>query len=240
MSNPVLNESAIFKRADKTADDATMTISGTMNAIAVLFGLSGIAAVLSWNATSVESFPAWLPLAGIGGMVIAIVLAFRMRWAMYLGPVYALVQGAFVGAISKVYDAAYDGIVLQAALGTATVFVVMWALWSSRIIKVTARFRMIVVAATLSIFVLYLGAFIVNFFTPVSFLSSASGLSIGISVLVIGVAALNLALDFDLIERGIAGKGPKYLEWYAAFGLLVTVIWLYLEILRLLSKLQRR
>ncbi len=217
-----------------------MTFGGTANAIAVLFGLTGITSVLAWNATSVDRFPAWVPLGGILGMVICIGLSFRMQYARYLAPVYAIVQGAVVGSVSKIYDSAFDGIVLQAALGTATVFAVMWALWSFRVIKATERFRSVVVAATLAIFAMYLLSFIINIFTPVTFLSSPSLLGIGLSAVVIVVAALNLVLDFDLIERGIAGRGPKYLEWYGAFALLVTVIWLYFEILRLLAKLQRR
>jgi uncharacterized YccA/Bax inhibitor family protein len=221
----------------------TMTKSGTLTAIGVLFSLFLVSGVVGWylvddNGFGGVSVPGWIFVVPIVGFVAALVCAFKPQLARFVGPAYAVAQGVFVGAISHLYNIQWDGIVLQAVGATAATFAVMWFLYAARIIKVTEKFRSVIIAATLGIMVMYLVSFVVNIFTPVTFLSSASPLGIGLSVVICGIAALNLLLDFDLIDRGIAARAPKYMEWYAAFGLLVTVVWLYLEILRLLSKLR--
>lgn len=228
---------------------ATMTVGGTTSAALVLFTLLLLSAAAGWAATDDPtvlpdgsqgfSFPmlAWV---GLGvGFVAVISLYFKPHLARFIAPVYALAQGFFVGAISKAYESFYDGIVLQAAAATIATFAVMLVLYRTQIIKVTDRFRRIVIGATLGIMVLYGVSFLINIFGGnVSFLSSPSLLGIGFSILVCGIAAMNLALDFDLIERGTQQGMPKSYEWFAAFGLLVTMIWLYLEFLRLLAKLR--
>ena len=168
-----------------------------------------------------------------------IALYFRPHWAKILGPIYALAQGFFLGAISKAFESRWDGIVLQAALATIAVFAVMLVLYSTRIIKVTNRFRRIVIGATLGVMLLYLVSIVLSLFGgEIAFINEPSLFGILFSVFVCGLAAFNLALDFDFIERGAREGMAKDYEWFAAVGLLVTVVWLYLEILRLLAKLR--
>lgn len=223
----------------------TLTVGGVAQTTAILFALLLLSAAAGWASTpdagfnSVE-FP-MLAIVGIFvGFAVAITLAFKPMWAKWLAPVYAIAEGFFVGAISKAYENQYDGIVVQAAGATMAVFAVMLVLYRTRIIKVTDRMRRIVIGATLGIAVFYGISILVNLFGgDVPFINSASPLGIGFSFLVAGLAAFNLALDFDFVERAQAAGMPKQVEWYAGFGILVTVVWLYLEILRLLSKLQR-
>jgi len=193
--------------------------------------------------STTEGFPP-LAFAGIAvGFGCVIALYFRPQWARIVAPVYALAQGFAVGVVSKFYETYQHGIVVQAAGATIATFVVMLVLYRTKIIKVTDRFRRIVIAATMGIMLLYLVSFVIRLVAgagSVSFLSSPSALGIAFSVFVCVLAAMNLALNFDLIERGAAQGLPKGMEWYAAFGLMVTIVWLYLEILRLLSKLNRR
>jgi uncharacterized YccA/Bax inhibitor family protein len=224
-----------------------MTVAGTASATGVLFVLLLIAAGFGWAAVpaAVEgqapSFPGIALIGVFVGFGAVILSMFKPHLARYLAPVYAIAQGYFVGAISKSYENYQNGIVLQAAGATIAVFAVMLFLYGSRIIKVTDRMRRIVIGATMGIALLYLVSFLINIFGGnVSFLQEPSLLGIGFSVLVVGLAAFNLALDFDFIERGSKANLPKHMEWMAALGLLVTVVWLYLEILRLLSKLRDR
>ena len=224
-----------------------MSVRGVVSATTMLLGLLVISGVFGWASvpTAVEGEPIAFPgIAFIGvivGLAAVVACVFKPHLARYLAPVYALAEGFFVGAISKAYENYYDGIVVQAAGATVAVFAVMLFLYSSRIITVTDRMRRIVVGATAGIMVFYLASFVINLFGGgVSFLHSTSVFSIGFSLLVAGVAAFNLALDFDFIERGVKGGLPKNMEWMAALGLLVTVVWLYLEILRLFSKLRSR
>ncbi|MGI9029701.1 MAG: Bax inhibitor-1/YccA family protein, partial [Ilumatobacteraceae bacterium] len=222
-----------------------MTVNGTITATAVLFTLLLVSATAGWLATgaSEEGEPIQFPsLAMIGvvvGFVAVIALYFKPQWAKILGPIYAIAQGFFVGAISAVFNGQWDGIVVQAAGATLAVFTVMLVLYRTRIIKVTDRFRKIVIGATLGVMLLYLVSFVINLFgSEVGFINSPSALGIAFSVFVCGLAAFNLALDFDFIERGAREGLSKDYEWFAAVGLLVTVVWLYLEILRLLAKLR--
>lgn len=231
----------------------TMTMAGVATATGVLLALVLVAAFFGWQQVEQTSFidrfgnevhttqiPGWLFIPILAGLGVAILTVFKPNLARFTSPVYALLQGTFLGAISAVYNAAYDGIVLQAVLCTVGVFMVMLFLYATRIIKVTKKLVIAVVAATMGVFLTYLVTWIWSLFsngTPAIY--EAGALGIGFSVLVVGIAAFNLLLDFDFIERGTEAGLPKGMEWYAAFGLLVTLIWLYIEILRLLSKLRR-
>jgi uncharacterized YccA/Bax inhibitor family protein len=225
-----------------------MTVSGTATATGVLLVLLLAAAAVGWQAGPERSaeatgFPALAIVGVLVGFACAIAVHFRPMWARVLGPIYALAEGFFVGVISKAYENYQSGIVLQAAGATLAVFLVMLVLYRTQIIKVTDRFRRIVIGATMGLMVFYAVSFVFRLIAgpgSVSFFSSASLLGIGFSIFAAGLAAMNLALNFDFIERAAKSQQPKGLEWFAAFGLLVTVVWLYLEILRLLSKLNRR
>ena len=215
-----------------------MTISGTVAKSAFLLALVVGSGMWGWNQvepqTGTSSIPGWWFLIAIGAVVLAIVTAFRPQIAMFTGPLYALTMGVGLGVISHIYDAAYEGIVLQAIMATSVVFVVMLVLFVTGAIKVTARFRGIVVGATLGIFVFYLLTFVLTLF-GVSVPYMSGGLGILFSVFIVGIAALNLMLDFDMIVRGTDAGAPKYYEWYGAFGLTVTIIWMYIEMLRLIA-----
>jgi len=233
-----------------------MTVNGTIGKTAVLFTLLLLSAAAGWANTCAPDiverngelvYNYTIPtLAWVGmfvGVGLVFLLMFKPHLAKFIAPAYAIAQGFFLGAISKMYETFYDGIVVQAAGATIAVFGVMLFLYRARIIKVTERFRTIVISATIGIMVFYGVCFLIQLFAgsdSVSFLSSPSLLGIGFSVLVAGIAAMNLALDFDFIERGSKMGLDKNFEWYGAFGLLVTIIWLYLEMLRLLSKLRSR
>ncbi len=230
-----------------------MTVNGVISATAVLFVLLLVSAAFGWAQTETVTFEdgtsavSGIPALAWVGMVVGIgltfLLMFKPHLAKFVAPAYALAEGFFIGAISKAYETWYDGIVVQAAGATIAVFAVMLVLYRTRIIKVTNRFRKIVVTATIGVMVFYGVSFLIRLFAgadSISFLTSPSLLGIGFSVLVAGLAAFNLALDFDFIEKGAKQGLDKDFEWYAAFGLLVTIIWLYLELLRLLAKLRER
>lgn len=235
---------------------AMMTVNGTITKTALLFVLLLASATAGWIQTGgpevtevggQEIYSYSIPtLAWIGvivGFGLAILLMFKPHLAKFVAPLYAIAQGFFVGALSRMYETFYDGIVVQAAGATIAVFAVMLVLYRARIIKVTERFRTIVTAATLGIMLFYGVCFLISLFAgsdSISFLASPSLLGIAFSVFVAGLAAFNLALDFDFIERGSKMGLDKNFEWYGAFGLLVTIIWLYLEMLRLLAKLRER
>ena len=224
----------------------TMTASGTASAALLLMLLLVASAMFGWSSVSESvngavTFPGWAMAGALFGFVCAIVLTFKPKLARVLAPVYAIAEGVFVGAISKVFNTAYDGIVIQAVGITLGVFVTMLVLYRTGVIRVTDKMRRTIIGATLGIAIFYGVSFLLSLFgMNISFFNSSSPMSIGFSFLVAGLAAMNLALDFDFIERGEASGLPKYMEWYAAFGLMVTIVWLYLEILRLLAKLRDR
>jgi uncharacterized YccA/Bax inhibitor family protein len=225
-----------------------MTVGGTISAAGVLLVLLLASATLGWASgpdygNQVSGFPALALVGVIVGFACVIAMYFRPMWAKVLAPIYAVAEGFFLGVVSKAYESAYDGIVVQAVGATLGVFAVMLFLYRTKILKVTDRFRRIVITATMGLMVFYLVSFVIRLIAgpgSVSFLQSASGLGILFSVFAAGLAAMNLALDFDFIERGSRQGLPKGMEWFAAFALVVTLVWLYLELLRLLSKLQRR
>lgn len=229
-----------------------MTVNGTISATAVLFVLLLISATVGWMQTETvevdgQEFVSGIPALAWVGMIVGVgltfLLMFKPHLAKFVAPVYAIAEGFFIGAISKAYESWYDGIVVQAIGATVAVFMVMLVLYRTNIIKVTNRFRKIVITATIGVMLFYGVTFIISLFAgadSISFLSSPSLLGIAFSVFVAGLAAMNLALDFDFIERGAQQGLDKNFEWYAAFGLLVTLIWLYLELLRLLAKLRER
>lgn len=219
-----------------------MTVSGTMNKtfilLLILLGSSTITWWMTFNGYNS------MPLA-IGGAIVALILvlicAFRPQMASTLAPGYALFEGLFIGAISSIFEAMYPGIVINAVGATFVTFVVCLGLYRFGIVKVNEQFKSIVIAATLAIFTYYVVSWLISLFTdfvPVHY--GNSWMSIGISVFVIIVAALNLFLDFKMIEEGAEQYRPKYMEWFGAMGLMVTLVWLYIEFLRLLSKLASR
>lgn len=233
-----------------------MTVNGTITATATLLVLLLASAAVGWIATGgpeevvvdgQTTYEYGIPTLAWVGLVVGIgltfLLMFKPHLARIIAPIYALAEGFFIGAISRMYETFYDGIVIQAAGATIAVFATMLVLYRTRIIKVTERFRRIVVTATIGVMLFYGVTLLIRLFAgpdSVSFLSSPSLLGIGFSIFVAGLAAFNLALDFDFIERGAQQGLDKKFEWFAAFGLLVTIIWLYLELLRLLAKLRER
>ncbi len=243
-SNPTLQEKTykgtIFEGMS-TGEE--MTINGTLNKFGILMGLMILSTLYAWNlANRGEDMMPYMLVGVFGGLALALVMAFKMKWANYLAPAYALLKGLFVGAVSAMYNNAYPGLPMQAVALTLIVALVMFLVYRYRIIKVTGRFKTIIVIATAAIMLFYLVqwiTFLAMGSAIGSFTNAATPLGIGFSILVVGLAAFNLLLNFDMIEKGAEMKAPKYMEWYSAFGLLVTIIWLYLEILRLLSKLQR-
>ena len=177
----------------------------------------------------------------IVGFILALIISFKAHTAPYLAPIYAIFEGVFLGAISGIFELRFPGIVMQAIALTFGTLGCLLLAYKSGLIKATENFKLGVVAATGAIAVLYLVNFVMSFFgANMNFISSPTPIGIAFSAVVVVIAALNLVLDFDFIEKGVANKNPKYMEWYGAFGLLVTLCWLYLEILRLLSKIRDR
>ncbi|MGQ0434164.1 MAG: Bax inhibitor-1/YccA family protein [Microthrixaceae bacterium] len=224
--------------------DDTMSLNGVAWAASALLVLLVAAGVYGWNSVDHTAdsvaLPGWLFLVLFAGLGVAVLTMFKPKLARFTAPIYALLEGALLGAISAAYNSAYDGIVIQAVGLTIGVFAVMLFLFATRVIKVTDKLRTGIVAATGAVMLIYVANFILSLFgANVPFLHSTGALGIGISLAIVGVAAFNLLLDFDFVEKGVEAGAPRYMEWYAAFGLLVTLIWLYLELLRLLSKLQR-
>jgi uncharacterized YccA/Bax inhibitor family protein len=219
-----------------------MTLSGTINKTFILFLLLTASAMVIWWMTFNGMNPIVPAIGGaIVGLVLVLISAFKPQYSGYLAPGYALFEGLFIGGISAIFEIKYPGIVVQAVSATLVTFVVCLGLYKYKIVKVTEQFKSVVIAATLAIATYYLISWLVSMFT--SFVPVHHGnsmMSIGISVFVIIIAALNLFLDFDQMEKGVEQKLPKYMEWYGAMGLMITLVWLYIEFLRLLSKLSSR
>jgi len=234
--NPVLSKKTFI---NTISDDNQMTIEGTVNKTAISLLLLVGTGYLTFDVIN----PVLLIGSGIGGFILAIVTVFKKEWSPFTVPVYAVLEGAMLGGISYMYNSLYNGIVTNAILLTVGILVSLLIAYRSGYIKATENFKLGIFAATGGIAIVYLANFIMGFFGSglgVMSINNASPLSIGFSIVVVIIAALNLVLDFDFIEEGAEKGAPKYMEWYGAFGLLVTLIWLYLEILRLLAKLNSR
>ena len=247
-SNPVLSE----KRFKDTVLDQVvshenaMTVRGTMQKFGFLFLMVMGTAFYAWKEFADGGNVMPLILTGaIGGLVVAIVLMFKKEWSPYLAPAYALLEGLFVGGISAYFNFAFadkaPNIIINAVGLTFGTCIAMYLLYTFKIIKATAKFKAIVMTATAGLLIFYLITFVLGMFgISIPFLHESSALGIGFSIFVVALAALNLILNFDMIETGAELGAPKYMEWYSAFGLLVVIVWLYLEILRLLSLLSGR
>ena len=242
-SNPTLSEK-VFERAGYGSGN-TMTINGTVNKVGILLLLVLVPAAYMWN----QVMTAWEPsqalgpalLGGIGGFVVALITIFKKTWAPVTAPLYALLEGLFLGGISATYNIRFEGLPMQAVALTFGTLGVLLLAYRTGLVRATENFKLGVVAATGGIAMLYMVSIVMSFFgTRIPFIHEAGLFGIGFSLFVVVIAALNLVLDFDFIEKGSEMGAPKYMEWYAAFGLLVTLVWLYLEILRLLAKLQSR
>jgi len=222
-----------------------MTLNGTVNKTGLLLLLIMISASYAWSRfTGPESASAIMPLlliGAIGGLVFALITIFKKTWAPVTAPIYALLEGLFLGGLSAMLEARYPGIVVQAVGLTFGTLGALLMAYRSGLIRATENFKLGVVAATGGIFLLYMVNIVMGFFGhSIGFIHNSGWMGIGFSAFVVVIAALNLVLDFDFIEKGVEAGAPKYMEWYGAFGLIVTLVWLYLEILRLLSKLQSR
>lgn len=243
-SNPAFASGAFANYDWAGTRSTTMTVAGTVGKTSLLLAILSATAIWSWTQAGNNNInPILLFGSAIGGFVIAMVTIFRPTLAPYTAPFYAALEGIFLGALSNVIDRRYPGtgIAMQAVSLTFGTLAVMLMLYVTRVIRVTQRLAMGIVAATGALALVYFVSFILMLFhVQVPFLYGSSPISIGFSLLVVGLAAFNLLLDFDFIERGVQSGAPKAMEWYGAFGLMVTLIWLYLEILRLLRKFQDR
>ena len=242
-SNPALNPKTF--QGEGVGFGEAMTVSGTVNKAGILLICVVATAAWTWSqfiaSRTPEAVAPWLLIGGIGGFIVALVTIFKKTWAPITAPLYGLLEGLVLGAISALFELRFPGIAIQAVALTFGTMVALLLAYRSGMIRATENFKLGVVAATGGIAIFYLVTFVLGFF-GIHFTSiyGAGPIGIAFSVFVVIVAALNLVLDFDFIETGARMGAPKYMEWYAAFGLMVTLIWLYLEILRLLSKLRSR
>ncbi|MCH1547781.1 MAG: Bax inhibitor-1/YccA family protein [Flavobacteriaceae bacterium] len=240
--NPALNSNAFANETNKRRGAElvdVMTIKGTVDKTAIGLFLLIFSAYYTFSA----EMSYMIPVGIFGGLIIAIITIFKKEWSPITVPIYAILEGLALGSISFYFDEKYNGIVIQAIGLTLCILASLLIAYRSGIIKATENFKLGIFAATGGIFLIYLVSFIMSFFgTSFSVLSpnNSSLMSIGISLFIVVIASLNLVIDFDFIEEGAEKGAPKYMEWYGAFGLLVTLIWLYLEILKLLAKTRNR
>jgi len=243
--NPGLNKKTFTSLPRLGIGVEGMTLKGTIDKSFLLLIVLMVSALWPWTqfTSSGGDIQVVLPtmMVGVlGGFVLALIMSFKPALAPILAIPYAALEGLALGGISAAFELRYHGIAIQAVGLTFGVLAVLLIAYRMRLIRVTAQFRAMVIGATFGIALFYVAAMVLNLFhVSVPVLYAATPLGIGLSLVVVGIAALNLVLDFDLIERGVAGGAPKYMEWYAAFGLMVTLVWLYLELLRLLSKVRR-
>ncbi len=243
-ANPSLNKNTFAKVRDFAVPDNLMTLQGTVNKTAILLVLALLTASYVWRQfftyenTQVTMY---IMVGAIGGLIVAMVAIFKPKTAPLVAPIYALLEGLFLGGISCIFEASFPGIVIQAVgLTFGTLFARLFA-YRSGWIKATENFKLGVTAATGGIFMLYMVSFVLNLFgASVPFIHGNGIMGIGISGFIVVIAALNLVLDFDFIEEGVEQGAPKFMDWRAALGLMITLVWLYLEILHLLSKLRSR
>ena len=236
--NPALNKNT-FKNFTDNSISNQMTIDGTVNKTMLSLIVLFISAYYSWNSFS-QSF---IIVGSIGGFITALITIFKKHLAMYTVPIYAVFKGLMLGSLSFIFESSYPGIVNQAVFLTFGIMGALLFAYKTKIINPTENFKLGIFAATGGIAIIYIINFIMSFWgggISVMNPSNSSMFSIGFSFFVVIIASLNLVLDFDFIEEAAEAGVPKYMEWYAAFGLLITLIWLYIEILRLLAKLQNR
>lgn len=241
-SNPAFSKAVFNARSSVYSGAEAMTVNGTINKAIILTLLVGLGASYTWK-IFMESGVAnlWMAIGGIGGFIMALVTSFKKEWAGITAPIYAVLQGFFLGGISAIFESMYPGIVMQAVGLTVLTMLSMLLMYRTGVIKVTQKFKAGVFAATGGIALFYLFSFVLSLFgVNMSIMHGSGTLSIVISLVVVAVAALNLVIDFDFIDKAAAQGAPKYFEWYGAFGLMVTLIWLYIELLRLLAKLSSR
>jgi uncharacterized YccA/Bax inhibitor family protein len=245
--NPALKADTFSQSARGTSssggiqsmDSGTMTLDGTVNKTGILLALVVLSATYTWNLFFDAGAGAVMPLAAGGaivGLIFAFITFFKKQWAGTTAPIYALAQGLFLGAISGIFEAQYPGIVIQAVGLTLGTLASLLFLYKTGIVKPTENFRLMVTSGTMGIGLLYLA----SMFLDIDFIHSNGLFGIGFSLFTVAMAALNLVLDFDFIEQGSEMGAPKYMEWFGAFSLMVTLIWLYLEMLRLLAKWRSR
>jgi uncharacterized YccA/Bax inhibitor family protein len=220
-----------------------MTFAGVINRSAVLLLLVAGTATGVWaysNSNPSVVYP-MVMIGALGGFAVAMVTSFKREWSPVTSPVYAVLEGLFIGGISLVMEQRFPGLVLQAVLLTFGVMFALLAAYQSRIIRPSETFKSVIVGATFGIVIVYLASMVMQLFfhTEIPLINGSGPIGIAFSLVVVGIAALNLVLDFDFIENGVAAGAPKWMEWYAAFALTVTLVWLYIEILRLLSKMRR-
>lgn len=247
-TNPALNEKKFRSTVlEGVVPTDGMTVKGTIQKFGFLFLMVLGTSIHSWRVYSHGGDVTSLMWGGIiGGLVVALVISFKKEWAPYLSPLYALSQGLFIGSISAIFNYAFadtaPNIIMNAVGLTLAVSVAMYFLYSFRIIKVTQKLRSVIIAATAGVMLFYVMVLVMRMFgmETMPFLHEGSTMGIIFSLVVVVIAAMNLLLDFDMIEQGAAMGAPKYMEWFGAFGLLVTIVWLYIEILRLLSKVYSR
>ncbi len=239
--NPALRADT-FTRVPSVVGHEAMTIGGTVNKTAMSLAILFVAAMYVWGRGTAGDLPMGLVIGGfIGGFVVALVTVFKQTWAPYTTPLDAALEGLALGGISYLFEQSYPGIVAQAVFLTFGTLGALLFAYRSGIIRATENFKLGVFAATGGIGIVYLLSFVLGFVgINVPLIHSSGIFGILFSLFVVVIAALNLVLDFDFIEEGAERGAPKYMEWYGAFGLLVTLVWLYLEILRLLAKLQDR
>lgn len=244
--NPTLTQKIFDRSASMEAEmQGTMSVRGAINKFGFLLLMVIAGASYNWHmfASGRPDMVNTLMMVGIfGGLISALAISFKPNWAGYLAPIYGLLEGLFIGGISAIFNAAfadkYPGLIMQAVGLTFGVAIAMFLLYNFRVIKATEKFKSVIIMSTLGIGIFYLLTLVLSLFgVNVSFMYDSSLLSIGISLFIVAIAALNLILDFDMIEQGAERGAPKFMEWYGAFGLMVTLVWLYLEILRLLSKM---
>jgi uncharacterized YccA/Bax inhibitor family protein len=239
--NPALHADT-FARAPAMPGAEQMTLGGTVNKTGLSLFILLIAASYIWNRGATDpALPVWVFGSVIGGFIVAIATTFKKTWAPITTPVYAALEGVALGGISVIFESQYPGIVSQAVFLTFGTLAALLLAYRSGLVRATENFKLGIFAATGGIALLYLASFVLGFFgMSVPLIHSSGTWGILFSLFVVVIAALNLVLDFDFIETGVERGAPKYMEWYGAFGLLVTLVWLYLEILRLLAKLQSR
>jgi uncharacterized YccA/Bax inhibitor family protein len=238
--NPTLSDATFA--GFETSGAKTMSLQGTVNKVGILLALVVGGALFTWNQFySTGSAGFLMPVGLFGGMIFAVITMFRPTLAMYTAPIYAILQGLFLGGISAAFESMYPGIVIQATGLTFGTLASLLVLYKTGVIKPTENFRLMIVSATMGIAVLYAISFVMSLFgSGIGFIHSNGLFGIGFSLFVVGIAAMNLVLDFDFIEDGAERGAPKYMEWFGAFALMVTLIWLYLEMLRLLAKIRSR